>query len=494
MSFDKNIAHLARGLRRRRPFEEAVPPGLRARVLAALADPAPVSVKGAAPHLSRRRALTAAFALAVAGAGLIAGPRLLVRSALAAQVKAAVTRANTWHLSGWRLKEGKKLRWEVWGRRSPFFYREQVGDAVLIDDGQTRTQVLPAEGPSKWSVGRPGAVLIRHSLGQATLAPSGDPRAGILVGLGAETDDLHFAADPSASDAADTVTLASTTQYGAITLVDETTRLTVDRETRLPLRYSVERTESKPAGTPETGLDVHTLTPLGRSTVAQLTAAYDVPLPSGIERYTPPADYAVADMTRPAPITEARQGNDIASAGGLTLKGKVVGRDPDGNLFVEFHGWIGAQPMNFRLIPLSLHIDRGIGTGLGRDETGRIYVQVGDQGIIYGERPRLWLAPLHPLGAGAAPRPRSVTVRLSVQLSDYERLGNSGRSVLIVTEPMTFTLALPREDTDLDYDAPEQWEQPGRVEHIGRIPTFREQIATARRAYSLPYQHQLRRR
>lgn len=86
------------------------------------------------------------------------------------------------------------------------------------------------------------------------------------------------------------------------------------------------------------------------------------------------------------------------------------------------------------------------------------------------------------------PRLRSVTVRINVQLSDYERLGNSGRSVPVVTEPMTFTPALPREDTDQGYDAPEQLEQPGRVEHIGRILTFREQIAEARTAYSPPYQ------
>jgi hypothetical protein len=405
----------------------------------------------------------------------------LVRSALAAQVKAAVTRANTWHLSGWRIKEGKKLRWEVWGRRRPFFYREQVGDAVLIDDGRTRTQVIPAQGPSQVSVGQPGAVLIRRSVGRATPALS-DPRAGILVGLGPETDDLRFRAEPAASEAANTVTLTSTRQYAAINRIDETTRLSVDRETRLPIRYVVERDEWKPAGTPETGLDMRRLTPLGRSTVAQLSAAYDVPLPPGIERYLPPADYAVADMTRPAPIlAQAPPGPDVVSVGGLTVKGQVLGRDRDGNLFLEFSGWTGDQPMNYRLIPLSLEIDRGVGTGLGRDETGRIYVQVSDHGIIYREHPRLWLAPLRPIPAGA-PRPRSVTVRLNVRLSDYERVGDSGRSVPIVTEPMTFTLAIPSEDKDLGYDAPEQWEPRG-VRHIGRIPTFRERIAVARSRY-----------
>ena len=49
---------------------------------------------------------------------------------------AAIQRVNTWHLRGWRLHEGQRVPWEIWGRRSPFYYREQVGEEVTVDDGQ----------------------------------------------------------------------------------------------------------------------------------------------------------------------------------------------------------------------------------------------------------------------------------------------------------------------------------------------------------------------
>ena len=66
----------------------------------------------------------------------------------AAAVEAAVQSANTWHLVGWKLRGGQRIPWEIWGRRAPFFYREQIGDEetyVIGDSGPRRISVLPRE-------------------------------------------------------------------------------------------------------------------------------------------------------------------------------------------------------------------------------------------------------------------------------------------------------------------------------------------------------------
>src|SRR5205823_11620317 len=66
--------------------------------------------------------------------------------AIAARVKAAVQRATTWHLKGWRDNRGKRIPWEIWGRRRPFFFREESGEKVVVDDGRERLENFPGAG------------------------------------------------------------------------------------------------------------------------------------------------------------------------------------------------------------------------------------------------------------------------------------------------------------------------------------------------------------
>src|SRR5207302_1969596 len=80
--------------------------------------------------LAARLAVTAVLAAAL----IALLPRQGSRS-VGAAVEAAVQRANTWHLVGWKLQGGQRVPWEIWGRRSPFFYREQLGEELNFDDG-----------------------------------------------------------------------------------------------------------------------------------------------------------------------------------------------------------------------------------------------------------------------------------------------------------------------------------------------------------------------
>ena len=60
-----------------------------------------------------------------------------------AAVAAALGRVNTWHFSGWKLIDGQKVPWEVWGRRAPWLYYERVGDVTSWSDGKQVVRVYP---------------------------------------------------------------------------------------------------------------------------------------------------------------------------------------------------------------------------------------------------------------------------------------------------------------------------------------------------------------
>ncbi|MES2465153.1 MAG: hypothetical protein V4671_31690 [Armatimonadota bacterium] len=127
-----------------------------------------------------RRTFAGAIA-AVVVAFLLVGPRYLSRFAVS-DVRAAVQRAKTWHFVGWRIQDGRKVRWEVWGRRSPFFYREQIGQEILIDDGKQRMRLFPAGGTAN----RPRPVVLK--MPSQTLMETGRSLANqsraFLVGIG----------------------------------------------------------------------------------------------------------------------------------------------------------------------------------------------------------------------------------------------------------------------------------------------------------------------
>src|SRR5579862_2004330 len=91
-----------------------------------------------------RTSLAAGIGVSIVSAGLLfVSPRTpRYGAALADEVHKALAHVNTFHLKGWKLDNGKKIAWEIWGRQSPHFYHERLGDFETLDDGHERTIVL----------------------------------------------------------------------------------------------------------------------------------------------------------------------------------------------------------------------------------------------------------------------------------------------------------------------------------------------------------------
>ncbi len=131
-----------------------------------LVPPEPAAVLSPRRTPPRRRVLAAAAALLLVTALLLL-PALYQNHRAAqnpgAAIAAALGRVNTWHFSGWKLIDGQKVRWEVWGRRTPFLYYERVGEAVSWSDGKQFVRVF-APNPA---LNRPQGLIIKTTWDQA---------------------------------------------------------------------------------------------------------------------------------------------------------------------------------------------------------------------------------------------------------------------------------------------------------------------------------------
>ena len=140
-------------------------------VLPRCAPPVPALVPTRRPM--QRPMVRIAGVLALLLVGLTAVPWRRDRP-VGAAVEAAVKGANTWHLKGWKLRDGQRIPWEIWGRRTPFFYREQIGDELNFDDGSQRVRLVPTGGAGKWTA-------LRLASGPA---PSDQWREWLTMGIG----------------------------------------------------------------------------------------------------------------------------------------------------------------------------------------------------------------------------------------------------------------------------------------------------------------------
>lgn len=439
--FDQSLRRLAAAL----PVETP-PAALRARVLGRLPAPGPPP-----PKPLRLRLAAAGLAACAVAALMIAGLRSGLRPASAAEVRAAILRTNTWHFVGWHLRDGHRVRWEVWGRRSPSLYREQIGDEMYLDDGRRSTHILPPDPKN----GRArGVVLILPSQIQKGLASpdTGDSGANFLVGIGGDANRFT-----TLGAHVDDETFEAKTEYlGYPTDIKETTTLTVDRSTHLPVRYVVRRLESRPQGRPSVGagLDYRVLRKLREYTQAELTPTYDVPLPATVATVQSPADYVVTDTTGAPPDLGGPEGS-VASAGGLTVRAEVLAQDAKGDLHLRFHAWLGNQPLSYRNTGLLLN---GGARTTGRyDGTGdRVspYIDIPSPGAL-GTRDGgidWWLVPAEPFAPGAQ-QPSALDLAASFGVSRYERMGMSGCLIPVATQKMDFHLRLPAQRQDLEYEA-----------------------------------------
>lgn len=476
MRFEQRLAQIARTLP-----DEPTPPALRARVLNDLAAPSPTTNR----PLPRRRLLrvsaaAAGLALAAGGAGLLFAPRPFVPSLFAAELRAAVGRANTWHFSGWRLQNGVKVRWEVWGRRAPFFYREQVGNEVLFDDGNRRVRLLPAD-PANGRAQGVALILPSQPLGTNVEGRvyGGSPGANFLAGIG---DDGHELALQNWSGPQ--VAFWKSTDILSNPVIRETTMLLADKLSRLPVRYTIRRAELRPQGSEGEGagrgLDFTQLTLLREYTQAELIPAYDVTLPGGIEQMNPPAGYRVADATRP-PANIDLGDPSVASQNGLTVKAEAIARDNDGNLHLRLRGWLGEQPFRYPDLPMTLNARVGPGWCFAADERGHRYLSLGvpPGAVTNGMTPHLWLVPVEPFIKGA-PRPRTLDLTVPIHLSQYERMGKNLRLIPVVSTMLRFKVRLPDQAQNLGFDDYRE------EEFRGKRPTL---LLTAAQSRAMYYQN-----
>ncbi|MBB6053114.1 hypothetical protein [Armatimonas rosea] len=458
MSFDKNLRKRSQQLRTQDP---ALPEGLRDRTLASLPD----LKKAKTPMALTRRAALAA--LAVTGIGLVAAPRLFLSPASAAGIEAAIGKTLTWHFSGWRIQYGKRVRWEIWGRRAPFFYREQIGDNVLLDDGKRRLFFQAPAGPEGFLGPRPGFVLVQKSVGAnpKTLA---DPRAGFLAGLSGDpadwtrdrTDGTRRTLEADATYLSDVDIKEDRAMPKAY--VQDTARLEIDTKTSLPSRYSIQR-QARDAQEKLTGRE----TPQ-----AELEAHYDVTLPEGVTQVPQAAQLPRFDMTTPCTAPEA-QGESAARNKGLTVVGSVPIRDNEGCLKVHLEHWVGNThlALGSGTVPFSLSASSVQAT----DNLGRQYISLLWPGT--GSADTLYLCPEEPYLVTDS-RPTSLRLTVSVSLEVYERIGTGGRTVALVRENLELTIPLPQTEGSLSWDDPANF-----THHVGPHKDFATEKAEARALY-----------
>src|SRR5579871_1470207 len=349
-------------------------------------------------------AVTAGLALA-----LLTVPASHRNRSMAAEVRRAFAEVNTWHLRGWTLYNGKPIPWEIWGRRTPFFYREQVGKDAIIDNGRQRIGLF-APMPRRGDDRSPGVMLKTPSLPDQynnhwsyehmTEGWNGDwqpasqtateatfnawQRDGFSIGiLGAEAH----------SENADVLT-------------------TVSKQTWLPTHY-----------------EVHFGALNNMKTISLLDADYNSPLPAQITALpTAPPKYRVYDATQPPPHLD-----NAVTVKGITVQATPLALDRNGLVLVRLRTWLGSKPMdnnepvNCYATPDVFHSKDAL-LPANADDQGRAYTWLQWHQVDWGAHSptdRLMLfAPADPL-LQDAPLPSQLTLRLNCRADMDTRLNGA---------------------------------------------------------------------
>ncbi len=350
---------------------------------------------------------------------LLVYPRVTRPVNAAASVYQALAKVNTWHLTGWKLQDGHQVAWEVWGRRKPFFYREQIGSSIVLDDGIQRLSIY---GPRP-GIQSGGICLIHPSLrdddnvpwsytrmvlqwrdagkpGQRTAkGPVFNFNACNMDGLGVNTDHLYF----------------------------------VDGGTWLPTRYEK---RTYPADHEKS-----------RHAVEVLDAEYDVSIPASASAAVAPPGYRTFDAMK-TPDRVPREGT--VSANGLTLHCQPLAMDKLGNVLVQLRGWLGSTivpssgvgDVHFQVDTQRWLSERAMDPPVNHDNQGRAYVGVHWSALDEGNPdPNTYLmlfVPLEPLPGGSAP-PKLLTASF-----DATVFAGWGAPNMLVREKMTLSTSLPQ--------------------------------------------------
>jgi hypothetical protein len=350
-------------------------------------------------------AVTAGLALA-----LLALPISHHNRSMAAEVRRALEEVNTWHLRGWKLQNGKPIPWEVWGRRTPFFYREQVGQDVVVDNGKQRVSLFaPLKSPGNRNA-TPGILLKTPSMPQSENVRWSYERISLLwrgdVKPWAQTDEGPiFKFEESG------------VFYGGEFDSGTDLLFTVDRNTWLPIRYEAR---------------------LGKGdrnhTIATLTADYNTAIPVDLARL--PASvpgYQVYDTTQ---SVSAPPHDNAVTQQGITVQATPLLLDTQGNILLRVKVWMGNLLVD-RSCPIGLNVSvdrwtdpdsRAIRTPATTDDQRRPYVEVDwpdtQNGNPDSSSRLLLLAPAEPMDPDAAP-PTALSLRMTVAVQMNSRLSGT---------------------------------------------------------------------
>ena len=290
-----------------------------------LVPPEVVSVPTPPRRVPLRSALAAAVAVLLVVALLILP--VLDQSRRAAQnpgaaIAAALGRVNTWHFSGWKLIDGQKVPWEVWGRRSPWLYYERVGDTITWSDGKQRLRVFAPNLALKRLYG----LVVKTSATQASgdLGFLADPAYQSLVNTQRARADFG---DGSTKLYAQTITVARFRRQNFTGMggVNENKLYTISKRDWLPMTYQLHFDNAKFARDTE-----------------YLSVRYGVDLPDAVVNPPSPGGFSVVDFTQPAKETTA-PGSHIAESHGFRVQADSVGMDKEGNILIVARGWLGGN-------------------------------------------------------------------------------------------------------------------------------------------------------
>jgi hypothetical protein len=371
-----------------------------------------------------------------------------------AEIAAAVERAETWHLSGWRQVGNQQVPWEVWGRRTPFLYREQNGTEVLFQGEAQRLHLLPS------TAGGPGMLLrlppdatsdpVRWSrLTVGTDWGQAEPwrvEEGVAIfrwsdhgmhGPGSSAHDYYF----------------------------------VDPRTWLPFRreYRLE-------------------TPEGEKVLERLTITYGLPVPDEVA--IAPRLEGALEIDAAAALSDP-PGENTATEGALSATLTPLKLDRHGNVLAALACRLGGLPLdgtqdrNLAFLisnaswSMAGHAPRPISI---TDDRGRPYVRVsdlrtGDVGDMVQGRMLLWLAPLEPL---APEEPLPLRLRLTQNLHIQ---GQQLDSVLMLARDLSWNVSLPAVPetiTPVDFEVPKN---ERRVFYHEAVPLAARVAAARSQAY-----------
>jgi hypothetical protein len=391
--FERRLVRSARDLPTYPP-----PPTLRERML----DRLPGLANEHLPDKWRGRVLGAAILVILAILVWLFTPLTLsLLSDPGAEAMAAMQRANTWHMSGWKVQRLNRLDWEVWGRRKPFFFYEKLGDHITYDDGQQRIEVIPQD--------------VTKGTDSLVIKSSSESRGAAGMGYTFSMRGWRKGNRPKTITAHDYIfeTFDYGGDFGDAGIYQESPDLVthnllyVNRKTLRPDRIREVQTNRALS--------------LAGTVIEDVQIELNKDLPPNITAPTWPAGYVVLDATVPHD-TSAVPKDNVAYKDGLSAQLTPLAMDKNGDVLFRARGWFG----NTRLCSASF-AQLGVGAPVSEsalprgpwpyhDNLGRDYVMTwwphppfpspaGDELILF--------SPAAPIKAGQI-LPKTMTISLSI--------------------------------------------------------------------------------